>query len=143
VCGLRTPELGLRCSTTYYDFDACVVLGGLRPTWLPQWHNGSWTPLRGMCHAMWRSKHSTLAIRPELTSCHRSASAVGRGVFFCPEGRVGAREMPWMTESRLVPTGCFDQLIARNISISWHVGTTLWELNFHPYRTPSCYSRRS
>jgi hypothetical protein len=68
----------------------------LRPTRLPQWLNGSWTPLRGMCLAMWRSKHPTMTIRLELTvtpyratSCHRSASAVGRGVLFFPQGARG------------------------------------------------------
>eukprot|EP00962_Isochrysis_galbana_P024013 scaffold7332_cov133-Isochrysis_galbana.AAC.1 len=63
----RTPELVLRCSTTCYNLEACVVLNGLRPTRRPQWHNGSLTALGGMCLAMWRSKHPTMTIRPELT----------------------------------------------------------------------------
>eukprot|EP00962_Isochrysis_galbana_P034295 scaffold11596_cov128-Isochrysis_galbana.AAC.3 len=87
--------VGLRCSTTCYNLEACVVLNGLRPTRRPQWHNGSLTALGGMCLAMWRSKHPThyvmtMTIRPELTvtpyratSRHRSASvsaaSVGRG----------------------------------------------------------------
>eukprot|EP00962_Isochrysis_galbana_P040939 scaffold14906_cov114-Isochrysis_galbana.AAC.3 len=55
----RTPELVLRCSTTCYNLEACVVLNGLRHTRRPQWHNGSLTALGGMCLAMWRSKHPT------------------------------------------------------------------------------------
>eukprot|EP00962_Isochrysis_galbana_P004944 scaffold1364_cov116-Isochrysis_galbana.AAC.1 len=66
---------------------ACVVLNGLRPTRRPQWYNGSLTALVGMCLAMWRSKHPTMTIRPELTvtpyqatSRHRSASVSAAGV---------------------------------------------------------------
>jgi hypothetical protein len=56
--------------------------------------------LRGMCLAMWmwRSKHPTMTIRPELTvtpyratSCHQSASAVGNGDFFLPRRGAWAR----------------------------------------------------
>eukprot|EP00962_Isochrysis_galbana_P018298 scaffold5289_cov121-Isochrysis_galbana.AAC.1 len=78
------------------------ILNGLRPTRRPQWHNGSLTALGGMCLAMWRSKHPTMTIRPELTvtpyqatSRHRSASvsaaSVGREFCFCPRARVEAR----------------------------------------------------
>eukprot|EP00962_Isochrysis_galbana_P025735 scaffold7961_cov115-Isochrysis_galbana.AAC.5 len=55
----------------------CVVLNGLRPTRRPQWHNGRLIALGGMCLAMWRSKHPTMTIRPELTCanlCGRSTS---------------------------------------------------------------------
>eukprot|EP00962_Isochrysis_galbana_P036746 scaffold12761_cov112-Isochrysis_galbana.AAC.4 len=50
-----------------------------------------------MCLAMWRSKHPTMTIRPELTvtpyratsrhlSASVSAASVGRGVLFLPSG---------------------------------------------------------
>jgi hypothetical protein len=99
--------------------------------------------------AMCRSKHSTMmTIRPELTvtpyqatACHRSASAVGRGVLFLPtRGAWGLGKGLGILNQDWCPLG----VLTSSLQGIFHlVGTTLWELNFHPYRTPSCYSRRS
>jgi hypothetical protein len=51
---------------------------------------------------------------------------------FAPEGRVGARERPWMTELRLVSTGPLGVLTSSMQGIFHLVGTTLWELNQLP-----------
>eukprot|EP00962_Isochrysis_galbana_P045231 scaffold17737_cov156-Isochrysis_galbana.AAC.2 len=56
-----------------------IVLNGLRPTRRPQWHNGSLTALGGMCLAMWRSKHPTMTIRPEVTVTPYQATSRHRG----------------------------------------------------------------
>jgi hypothetical protein len=85
---------------------------------------------------MWRSKHSTMTIRPEFTvtpyratSCHRSASAVGRGgLFLPPRGAwglgigLGLLKQDW----------CLLGVSTSSLQGIFHlVGTTLWELNFH------------
>eukprot|EP00962_Isochrysis_galbana_P010734 scaffold2988_cov123-Isochrysis_galbana.AAC.7 len=104
VIRIRIPGLGLCCSTTCYNLEACVVLNGLRPTRRPQWRSLSLTALNCTgrnvpCNVEIKTPHydhttPELTVTPyratsNLRSASVSAASVGKGVLFCFPGARG------------------------------------------------------